>query len=182
MRGPITTEKRGYRNPYVPITSFYIYNLFGFLPDHSIRSFRFSALRKDHGNFRALSQLADHIHSSAQESDSVLYNGKTQTGSPDLSGMALIHPVEAFEHSADIFPRYADTGILHHDPHILFFLFYVNAHGSVVSVVFDAVIAEVIENLLQDRPYSAAVNLFPFDEEMHILLIGHVFQIASQFF
>ena len=57
-----------------------------------------------------LTDLAVDPDLSAVSLDDVFDNGETETGATKLPGTILVHPVEAFENSVDVFHRDTDSG------------------------------------------------------------------------
>ena len=79
----------------------------------------------------------------------VLDDGKAQAGAAHLPGVAFVHAVEALENPALLRLRDADAGIGHGEAHGIIRLFHLDGDAAAGAVVFDGVVAEVIDHFVQ---------------------------------
>ena len=68
--------------------------------------------------------------------------------------MALVDAVEALKDPALVLGRNADAGIEDRDGGFLLAVFNVNADASAGAVVFDGIVAEIVEHLVQEPAYA----------------------------
>ena len=68
--------------------------------------------------------------------------------------MALVDAVEALEDPALVLGRNADAGIKNRDGGFLLAVFNVNADASAGAVVFDGIVAEIVEHLVQEPAHA----------------------------
>ena len=109
----------------------------------------------------------------------MFYNRKSQTGSSDLFGMTLIYPVETFKHSVLIFCRDSDSRILNHDLRFLGSLCQKYTYISIISVVFDRIVTNVINRFFQKCPNRLNFHGFSTDIKMNIHLLCFLFQTVK---
>ena len=81
----------------------------------------------------------------------MLDDRKSQTGAADLLGMALVHAVEALENAFLIRLRDADSGIGDRKDCLLPRACDLHRHGAVFLIIFDRIVTEVIEHLLDNH-------------------------------
>ena len=68
--------------------------------------------------------------------------------------MALIDAVEALKDPALVLGCNADAGIKNRDGGFLLAVFYVDADASAGAVVFDGIVAEIVEHLVQEPAHA----------------------------
>ena len=92
----------------------------------------------------------------------VLDYGQSQTRAADLLGVALIHPVKAFEDPILFLLRDPDAGITdlqegrsvcHARPHV---------HTAAGMVVLDGIITEIVQHFIEQRPHAPDGDVLPF--------------------
>ena len=110
----------------------------------------------------------------------MLHNRKPQSSTPNLLRMTLIHPVESLKHPILIFPRNSNPRILNHDLHLLRRLLQKDTHTTIIPVILNRIITNIINSLLQKSPDRLHLHRLSTDIKMHIHLICLLLQTVKR--
>ena len=128
--------------------------------------------RKFHNDLGSLSRLTVQPQPAVQSFYPVLYNGKAKTGSADFPGVAFVHPIKAFKNAFLILLRNTDPCIPHIDTDCISFVLQPYKDLTTPVVIFNSIIADIIENLFHDHRYCIQHCTSAFHIHMHFLLFG----------
>ena len=128
--------------------------------------------RKFHNDLGSLSRFTVKPQPAVQSFYPVLHNGKAKAGSADFLGMAFVHPIKAFKNAFLIFLRNTDPCIPHIHANCILAILQSHKDLSTPAVIFDSIIADIIENLFHDRRYCIQHCTSAFHIHMHFLLFG----------
>ena len=132
--------------------------------------------RKFHNDLGSLSRFTVKPQPAVQSFYSVLYNGKAKTGSADFPGMAFVYPIKAFKNAFLIFLRNTDPCIPHIDTNCISFVLQFYKNLSTPVIIFNSIIADIIENLFHDHRYCIQHCTSTFHIHVHFLLFGSFMQ------
>ena len=92
----------------------------------------FPFFREGHGNLGSSADLADQIQGSSQETYTMFYNRKTEAGTSDFFGVALVHAIESFKYALLIFCRDSYTVIFDSNLYLFAQITQMNAYCTVL--------------------------------------------------
>lgn len=98
-----------------------------------------------------------------QKGGTMLDNGKAQACTADFLRMTLIHTVKALEDPALVFRRDADTGIRYCKKETAVLFFGGQGNRPPGPVVFDGVVAQIVQNFMKDGLYGPHGQVLPLD-------------------
>ena len=129
---------------------------------------------KQNGNGRALVQFAFHGDLAVVVLHGVLHDGQAQARAAGLLGVALIHAIEALKHLVLMLGSDADTGILHTQQHFTFFLRNGYFHAAAGGVVLNSIVAEVVNDLVQQSADTIDNTLIAGDFQRNIFQLCRI--------
>jgi hypothetical protein len=97
---------------------------------------------------------------SAMDQGNVLDDSQAQTGAAQLATATLVNHVESLEDARDMLLWDAATGVLDVDGNVLVLLTDFDIYLAALVAVFDGVIHEVDDRLLQQRRVDPGLNVF----------------------
>ena len=121
----------------------------------------FPFFREDHGDLGSFADFADQIQGSSQENYTMFYNRKTQAGTSDFFGVALVHAVKSFKHAILIFCRDSYTVIFDSNLYLFTQITQMNAYCTILFIIFDSIIAEIINDFIQNRTHAVQHRFIP---------------------
>ena len=124
----------------------------------------------------AFSKLTLKLQRSAVVCNRVLYDGKTEACAADALGMALVNSVESFEDSFLLTLRYSDAVVQNGDGQAAILLFHKDFYKSALFSVLDAVVHEIVDQLLEDLVVAHYMSLLTLDADAYILALGNGMQ------
>ena len=81
----------------------------------------------------------------------MFHDRQTQSCAADGFGVAFVYAVEAFKDSAAVFSRDSDTVVFDADLHAFSKILQMDAYRTVISVILDSVITQIIDHFFQYR-------------------------------
>ena len=133
-------------------------------------------------DLRALARFAFQFDRAVMILHGVLDDGQAQSRTAGGLGVALVHPVEAFEHPGLILRRNADAGVRHLYDRGLFVGVHEEMHTAAGDVVLDGIVAEVVEDFIQKPPHALDGGRLAFHHQRDLFLGGFVLQAVCDLF
>ena len=109
----------------------------------------------------------------------MFYNRKTEAGTSDFFGVALVHAIESFKYALMIFCRDSYTVIFDSNLYLFAQITQMNAYCTVLFIIFDSIIAEIINDFIQNRTHAVQHRFIPVNIKMNVFLISNLFQSAA---
>lgn len=79
----------------------------------------------------------------------MFHDGKSKSGSAHCFRVAFVNPVETLEDAFLMLRRNADAGVLYCQKNVVPCPFYGHIHTSVFLIIFDRIIAEIVDDTVQ---------------------------------
>ena len=106
-------------------------------------------LGKADADSRAFAQCAVQVDAGIVEDGGVLHNGKPQTGSAGLSGMAFVYPVKALKDPSLFTFRDSDPIICHTVERMPFPVAYHDPHMTILFCIANCIVCNIKKHLIE---------------------------------
>ena len=106
----------------------------------------------------------------------MLHDGQPQPRAANGPAVALIHPVKPFKHPALVIVRNADARVRHTKAASSAAALHPHAYAPAGSIVFNGIVAEVIDHLMQHLAHTVDRFLHTLQVQCHLLFPGHLLQ------
>ena len=112
----------------------------------------------------------------------MFHNRKPKSCTPNFLRVTLIHPVKPLKYSVLVFLWNTHTCIFYHNLNLLRSLRQKNAHASVIPVILNRIIADIINCLFQKCTNCLHLHTFPTDIKMHVQTLRLLLQTLKRIF
>ena len=112
----------------------------------------------------------------------MFHNRKPKSCTPNFLRVTLIHPVKPLKHSVLVFLWNTHTCIFYHNLNLLRSLCQKNTHTSIIPVILDCIITNIINRLFQKCPYCLHLHIFSADIKMHVQSLRFFLQTLKRIF
>ena len=140
------------------------------------------SFRENARDLRALARFAFQFDRAVMILHGVLDDGQAQSRTAGGLGVALVHPVEAFEHPGLILRRNADAGVRHLYDRGFFVGVHEEMHAAAGDIVLDGIVTEVVEDFIQKPPHALDGGRLAFHHQRDLFLGGFVLQAVCDLF
>lgn len=100
----------------------------------------------------------------------MFHDRQAQSSAADGFGVAFVYAIEAFEDSAAVFSRDSDAVVFDADLYAFSKILQMDAYRTVISVILDSVITQIIDHFFQYRANCTEDQFLAVNKEMYVLL------------
>lgn len=109
----------------------------------------------------------------------MFHDRQAQSSAADGFGVAFVYAIEAFEDSAAVFSRDSDAVVFDADLYAFSKILQMDAYRTVISVILDSVITQIIDHFFQYRTNCTEDQFLAVNKEMYVLLCCDFFQVSA---
>ena len=92
----------------------------------------------------------------------MLYNGKTETGATAFTGVAFVHPVEAFKYAGLVCGSNSHTVVADGNLHLVTGRCYIYFDKAAFLVVLYGIVAQIINDIIEELVNACKRGRLPF--------------------